>query len=148
MHAVSRHCVVLCSPSQDAGAENLSPFFQRLSVKLDLIAGLFVKPVDITGSKDFRGVQARLGEVLVWRNLMWALTNAMAHNPDRGETVNLNAELSYRWFMTAGYQRAKEIIQQDLGERTDLPRLARGGLQEPEHTAIPRQIRAWVERLR
>ena len=39
----------------------------RLAVKLDFLAGLLLKALDITGSKDFRGVQARLGEVLVWR---------------------------------------------------------------------------------
>lgn len=91
----------------------------RLAVKLDFLAGLLLKALDITGSKDFRGVQARLGEVLAWRNMMWALTDSMAHNPDPwiGDTVlpNANAGLSYRWFMTVGYPRVKEIIEQDLG---------------------------------
>jgi 4-hydroxyphenylacetate 3-monooxygenase len=91
----------------------------RLAVKLDFLAGLLLKAVDITGARDFRGVQARLGEVLAWRNMMWALTDAMAHNPDPwiGDTVlpNLNAGLAYRWFMTVGYPRVKEIIEQDLG---------------------------------
>jgi 4-hydroxyphenylacetate 3-monooxygenase len=67
----------------------------------------------------FRGVQTRLGEVLAWRNMMWALTDSMAHNPDPwiGDTVlpNANAGLAYRWFMTVGYPRVKEIIEQDLG---------------------------------
>lgn len=54
----------------------------RLAVKLDFLAGLLLKALDITGSKDFRGVQTRLGEVLAWRNMMWALTDSMAHNPD------------------------------------------------------------------
>ena len=50
----------------------------RLSVKLDFIAGVLLKCVDATGSKDFRGVQAQVGEVLAWRNLFWGLTDAMA----------------------------------------------------------------------
>jgi 4-hydroxyphenylacetate 3-monooxygenase len=91
----------------------------RLSVKLDFLAGLLLKAVDITGSKDFRGVQTRLGEVLAWRNMMWALTDSMALNPDPwiADTVlpNANAGLAYRWFMTVGYPRVKEIIEQDLG---------------------------------
>jgi 4-hydroxyphenylacetate 3-monooxygenase len=91
----------------------------RLAVKLDFIAGLLLKALDITGSKDFRGVRARMGEVLAWRNMMWALTDAMARNPDPwvGGAVspNLNAGLAYRWFMTVGYPRVKEIIEQDLG---------------------------------
>jgi 4-hydroxyphenylacetate 3-monooxygenase len=91
----------------------------RLAVKLDFIAGLLLKGLDITGSGDFRGVRARMGEVLAWRNMMWALTDAMARNPDPwiGDAVlpNLNAGLAYRWFMTVGYPRVKEIIEQDLG---------------------------------
>jgi 4-hydroxyphenylacetate 3-monooxygenase len=91
----------------------------RLAVKLDFLSGLLLKALEITGSKDFRGVQTRLGEVLAWRNMMWALTDSMAHNPDPWieDTVlpNANAGLAYRWFMTIGYPRVKEIIQQDLG---------------------------------
>ncbi len=56
----------------------------RLAVKIDFLSGLLLKALQITGTKDFRGVQARLGEVLAWRNMMWALTDSMAHNPDRG----------------------------------------------------------------
>jgi 4-hydroxyphenylacetate 3-monooxygenase len=91
----------------------------RLAVKLDFLAGLLLKALEITGTKDFRGVQSRVGEVLAWRNMIWSLTDSMAHNPDPwvGDTVlpNLNAGLAYRWFMTQGYPRIKEIIQQDLG---------------------------------
>jgi 4-hydroxyphenylacetate 3-monooxygenase len=91
----------------------------RLAVKLDFLAGLLLKGLDITGSKDFRGVQARMGEVLAWRNMMWALTDSMAHNPDPwidGTVLpNANAGLAYRWFMTIGYPRVREIIEQDLG---------------------------------
>lgn len=91
----------------------------RLAVKLDFIAGLLLKALDITGARDFRGVRARMGEVLAWRNMMWALTDAMARNPDPwiGDAVlpNLNAGLAYRWFMTVGYPRVREIIEQDLG---------------------------------
>jgi 4-hydroxyphenylacetate 3-monooxygenase len=91
----------------------------RLAVKIDFLAGRLLKALQITGTKDFRGVQARLGEVLSWRNMMWALTDAMAHNPDPwvGGTVlpNTNAGLAYRWFATQGYPRIKEIIEQDLG---------------------------------
>ena len=45
----------------------------RLAVKLDFIAGLLLKAVETTGTKDFRGVQAQVGEVLAWRNLFWGL---------------------------------------------------------------------------
>ena len=54
----------------------------RLAVKLDFIAGLLLKAVEATGAKDFRGVQAQVGEVLAWRNLFWGLTDAMARTTD------------------------------------------------------------------
>jgi 4-hydroxyphenylacetate 3-monooxygenase len=91
----------------------------RFSVKLDFIAGLLLKGVEATGTKDFRGVQARIGEVLAWRNLFWALTDAMAKTPDEwiGGTVlpKIDYGLSYRVFATTAYPRIKEIIEQDLG---------------------------------
>src|SRR5690606_36526207 len=40
----------------------------RLAVKLDFIAGLLLKAVEAAGTKDFRGVQANVGEVPAWRS--------------------------------------------------------------------------------
>ena len=54
----------------------------RLAVKMDFLAGLLLKAVEATGAKDFRGVQAQVGEVLAWRNLFWGLTDAMARTTD------------------------------------------------------------------
>ena len=91
----------------------------RLAVKLDFIAGLLLKGVEATGVKDFRGIQARAGEVIGWRNLFWALSDAMAARPDEwidGAVLpHLDYGLAYRWFMTVGYPRVREIIMQDLG---------------------------------
>jgi 4-hydroxyphenylacetate 3-monooxygenase len=91
----------------------------RFAVKLDFIAGLLLKGVEATGSKDFRGVQTRVGEVLAWRNLFWGLTDAMARTPDpwNAGTVlpKLDYGLAYRVFATTAYPRIKEIIEQDLG---------------------------------
>ena len=53
----------------------------RLAVKLDFLAGLFIKMVEATGTIEFRGIQASIGEILAWRNMFWALTDAMCHNP-------------------------------------------------------------------
>jgi 4-hydroxyphenylacetate 3-monooxygenase len=90
----------------------------RLAVKLEFIAGLLAKAVEITGTKDFRGVQTRLGEVLAWRNLFWAFSDAAARNPvpwNNGAVLpNPQYGLAYRWFMQIGYPRVKEIIEQDI----------------------------------
>lgn len=93
----------------------------RFAVKLDFIAGLLLKAVEATGTKDYRGVQARVGEVLAWRNLFWALTDAMARNPipwpGAEGYVHPNPAGgigSYRVFAPECYKRVKEIILQDV----------------------------------
>ncbi|OKK14292.1 Pyoverdin chromophore biosynthetic protein pvcC [Streptomyces sp. CB00455] len=90
----------------------------RLAVKLEFIAGLLVKALEITGTKDFRGVQTRIGEVLAWRNLFLGLSDAAARNPVEWKNgallPNPQYGMAYRWFMQIGYPRIKEIIQQDV----------------------------------
>ncbi len=90
----------------------------RLAVKLDFLAGLLLMGVEATGAKDFRGVQVRVGEVLAWRNLFWAITDAMARTPmpwvDGYVLPNLDYGLAYRVFATVAYPRIREIFMQDL----------------------------------
>ncbi|WJK43904.1 4-hydroxyphenylacetate 3-hydroxylase N-terminal domain-containing protein [Solwaraspora sp. WMMA2056] len=90
----------------------------RLAVKLEFLAGLLAKAVDLTGSGQFRGVQSRLGEVLAWRNLFWGLSDAAARNPvpwKNGALLpNPQYGMAYRWFMQIGYPRIREIIMQDV----------------------------------
>ncbi|WP_020670894.1 4-hydroxyphenylacetate 3-hydroxylase N-terminal domain-containing protein [Amycolatopsis nigrescens] len=90
----------------------------RLAVKLEFIAGLLAKALEITGTGGFRGVQSRLGEVLAWRNLFWGLSDAAARNPSdwvNGALLpNGDYGMAYRWFMQLGYPRIKEIIEQDV----------------------------------
>ena len=50
----------------------------RLAVKLDMICGLLLRAIEMVGLDKFRGVQVNVGEVLNWRHLMWALSDAMA----------------------------------------------------------------------
>src|SRR5215218_974275 len=56
----------------------------RLGVKLDFMAGLFAKGIATNGTDDFRGVQVALGELIGWRNLVWALTTTMCLDPQPG----------------------------------------------------------------
>ncbi len=55
----------------------------RLAVKLDFIAGLLIKAAETAGTIVFRGVEANIGEVITWRNAMWAFSDAMAKGPDK-----------------------------------------------------------------
>jgi 4-hydroxyphenylacetate 3-monooxygenase len=87
----------------------------RLAVKLDFLVGIIAKALRAAGADEFRGNQAMLGEVIAWRNLFWAISDAMAANPVPwiGDTVLPNAQSgsSYRVFAGEAYGRIKEIVQ-------------------------------------
>lgn len=88
----------------------------RLCVKLDFLAGLLSKALRATGSREFRGVQANLGEVIAIRNLMWGLSDAMCKSPDPWENGAVQPSMlygmAYRTFTPMFYPRIKEISQQ------------------------------------
>jgi 4-hydroxyphenylacetate 3-monooxygenase len=87
----------------------------RLAVKLDFLVGIIAKALRTTGADEFRGNQAMLGEVIAWRNLFWALTEAMAANPtpwvDGAVLPNVQSGSSYRVFAGDAYGRVKEIVE-------------------------------------
>lgn len=87
----------------------------RLAVKLDFISGLLMKAVESTGTNEFRGVKANVGEVVAWRNMMWAISTAMAKDPTPGPngTVlpNVVHGTAYRVFSTMAWTRIREIIE-------------------------------------
>ena len=88
----------------------------RLAVKLDFIAGLLLKAVEAAGTKDFRGVQANVGEVIAWRNLFWGLSDAMVRDPKpwKGDYVlpNNDPGSAYQIISTIAYSKVKYIIEQ------------------------------------
>jgi 4-hydroxyphenylacetate 3-monooxygenase len=87
----------------------------RFAVKLEFIAGLLYKAARCSGVEAFRGVQAQIGEVIGWRNLFWALTDAMAGNPDAwvgGALLpNIGAGVAYRIFATEAYPLVRGIVE-------------------------------------
>jgi 4-hydroxyphenylacetate 3-monooxygenase len=91
----------------------------RLAVKLDFLAGLFIKAVEATGTIDFRGIQASIGEILAWRNMFWSLTDAMCANPvpsAAGSVLpNIEAASAYRILSNQAYPIIKGIIENQTG---------------------------------
>jgi 4-hydroxyphenylacetate 3-monooxygenase len=87
----------------------------RFAVKLDFLVGVIAKALRTTGADEFRGNQAMLGEIIAWRNLFWALTDAMAMNPtpwvDGTVLPNAQSGASYRVFAGDAYGRVKEIVE-------------------------------------
>jgi 4-hydroxyphenylacetate 3-monooxygenase len=90
----------------------------RLAVKMDFLAGLLLKAVEATGAKDFRGVQAQVGEVLAFRNLFWGLTDAMARTTEPWTpgyvSPNLSYALAYRVMTSIAMTRIKETFDNAL----------------------------------
>jgi 4-hydroxyphenylacetate 3-monooxygenase len=91
----------------------------RLAVKLDFISGLLLKAVALTGTKDFRGVQVKVGEVIGWRNLFWGLSDAMVRTPVRSPAGEMQPQeeygMAFRIFATEAYPAVKAIIQKAVG---------------------------------
>lgn len=88
----------------------------RLAVKLDFIAGLLLKAVEAAGTKDYRGVQANVGEVIAWRNLFWGLSDAMVRDPqpwiDDYVLPKMEPGNAYQIIATMAYTKVKYIIEQ------------------------------------
>ncbi|WP_138419594.1 4-hydroxyphenylacetate 3-hydroxylase family protein [Aquibacillus sediminis] len=88
----------------------------RLAVKLDFMSGLLLKATEGAGTKQFRGVQANIGEVLALRNTFWGLSTAMATEPETGRNgvavpngFYCNA---YRVLAPSTWVRVKNIFEQ------------------------------------
>jgi len=90
----------------------------RLAVKLDLMVGLFAKGIATNGTDAFRGVQAALGEIIGWRNLLWGMTAAMCLDPESapGGTVVPKSEYAYtmRLFCTQSWPAVRHIFEKNL----------------------------------
>lgn len=90
----------------------------RLSVKLDFICGLLLKAVEAAGTKDYRGVQANVGEVIAWRNLFWGLSDAMVRDPKPWIAdyllPNLDPGSAYQIIAPMAYNKIRNIIEQTV----------------------------------
>ncbi len=87
----------------------------RLSVKLEFCAGLLERGLAATGTAEFRGVQAALGELIAMRDLLWALTTAMVSDPEPGignsVVPRLQTAAATRLYMTNAWHRVREIFE-------------------------------------
>ena len=87
-------------------------------MKLDFIAGLFIKATELTGSRAFRGVEANLGEVIAWRNAMWGFSDAMAKSADpwTGGCVlpGMEPAMAYQVLAPDAYVQIKTLIEKTV----------------------------------
>lgn len=108
----------------------------RFAVKLDFMAGLLLKATEMSGTNQFRGVQANIGEVLAWRNTFWALSTAMCSEVTMGPNgvvmPGTNAGASYRVLAPMVWLKVKSIFEQVVaGGLIQLPSSAHD-FQNPE----------------
>jgi len=108
----------------------------RLAVKLDFMTGLLARGLTANGTDQFRGVQAALGEVVAWRTLIWAMTTAMAADPQpaAGGTVipKLDYAATMRVFGTSAWPAVKEVFETALGGAPIVTPSGREDLLNPE----------------
>ncbi len=90
----------------------------RLGVKLDFIAGLLIKATEITGTRAFRGVEANIGEVIAWRNMIWGLSDAMANaaSPWTGGCVlpGIEPAAAYQVLAPEAYMQVRTLIERTV----------------------------------
>ncbi len=90
----------------------------RLATKLDFCIGLLQRGTQASGTGDFRGVQADIGELVAMRDLIWALSSAMAHDPEpgigRSVVPRLQTAAAARVYMTNAWQRVRDIFESTL----------------------------------
>ena len=90
----------------------------RLAVKLDFIAGLFLKATEIYRLARFSRCEANLGEVIAWRNMIWGLSDAMAKTAaalDRRVCVaGQRPGAAYQVLAPEAYVQVKNLIEKTV----------------------------------
>ena len=124
----------------------------RLAVKLDFITGLLIKATEMTGARGFRGVEANIGEVIAWRNMIWGLSDAMAQDrrsvDRRLRPAGHGAGRRLSGAGARGLRADQEPDREDRGQRADLPQLARARLQGAGAAQVSRPVCARLGRRR
>ena len=123
----------------------------RLAVKLDFISGLLLKATEAAGTKDYRGVQANVGEVIAWRNLFWSLSDAMVRDPKPwiGDYVlpNMDPGNAYQIIATMAYTKVKYLIEQTVASGPDLSQQPCQRLQKRRDPSLSGSLFARLQRL-
>lgn len=94
----------------------------RLAVKFDFVCGLIAQALEANGTAEFRGVRAQLGELMGWGSLMWALTSALALDPEEGPGGMAIPRLEYavlvRLFGAMAWPKVEQVAGEILGGST------------------------------
>ncbi|MEM7533871.1 MAG: 4-hydroxyphenylacetate 3-hydroxylase N-terminal domain-containing protein [Chloroflexota bacterium] len=87
----------------------------RLAIKLEFCIGLMVKGTEASGTDQFRGVQAAIGELVAMRETISALSIAMISNPEPGigQSVvpRLQTASALRIYMTNAWTQVRNTFE-------------------------------------
>lgn len=91
----------------------------RLYVKLEFCIGLLMKGTEASGTHQFRGVQAAIGELIGIRNVIYGLTTAMVYEPEPGigDSVvpSLQMAAAARIYGTSCWTNIRHLFETTLG---------------------------------
>ena len=87
----------------------------RLAIKLEFCIGLMIKGTQSSGTNNFRGVQAAIGELVAMRDTIWALTTAMVTDPEPGignsVVPRLQTAAACRIYATNAWTQVRETFE-------------------------------------
>ena len=108
----------------------------RFSTKLEFMAGLLSRLVRANGTDAFRGVQAGVGELITMRDMIWAITTAMAFDPEPATGGTVVPRLEYasaiRVYNAQNWQRVHELFETHLGGSPIVVPSSSADLNNPE----------------
>jgi aromatic ring hydroxylase len=91
----------------------------RLATKLEFMSGLLSRAVKANGTDAFRGVQAAVGELITMRDMIWAITTAMAYDPEPSTGGTVVPKLEYasaiRVYNAQVWDRVHELFETVVG---------------------------------
>jgi 4-hydroxyphenylacetate 3-monooxygenase len=90
----------------------------RFAVKMDFLVGLLARGLSITGASREHGVRALIGEVVAWRNIFWAQSDAIARSATPwhgGVAPDPNVAFAGSVLQQTAIPRIRSIIEQAIG---------------------------------
>jgi aromatic ring hydroxylase len=108
----------------------------RLATKLEFMSGLLSRAVKANGTDAFRGVQAGVGELITMRDMIWAITTAMAFDPEPSTGGTVVPKLEYasaiRVYNAQVWGRVHDLFETHLGGAPIVVPSSRKDLLNPE----------------
>ena len=87
----------------------------RLAIKLEFCIGLMIKGTQASGTNNFRGVQAAIGEMVAMRETIWSFTTAMVNSPEPGMgnsvVPRLQTAAACRIYTTNAWTQVRETFE-------------------------------------